>query len=246
LAGAVSDGQTAEFAPLSYDRSVDRLTLVAGTAPTENCSVKLHLDDEAQAQVFTLPAGQKRLAIALTAALAVDAEAVLAAVVLANGSVLDLAVWIESVTGPQAGTDENWVILTAGMLQSRIAAPEYNLFTSSAIQGGQSDPVPQILADISQQVRAAIRSGNQVALGPAGTIPASTKNAALTLAKWEVYARVPTLRTFLETLRPEKDAAERYLMKLAEGAITPETPSTPDEDDAPHAANWGSDTQVEL
>jgi hypothetical protein len=159
-----------------------------------------------------------------------------------------VAVWIESDVLPVAGEAGSWVVLTAGMLQSRIAAPQYNMITSSAMQGLQADPVPQILADVTESVRDAVRSGSKVAIGPDGTIPSSLKTQALTLAKYELYSRVPSMATAIELLRPDKVAADAYLVKVAQGTIRPASPTTGTETETSNTnvAASGSETKIGL
>lgn len=245
LSGLVSADQEIDYAAVSYERTPQWISLIAAAAAVTDCTVKLQLDAVDQAQTFTLGAGQKKVRVAVSPTFAIAAGVVPTAVCVTAGGTVDLAVWIES-SATSTGDDDNWVVLTAGMLQSRISSPEYAAFTASIIQGSQADPVPQILADIAQQVRAAVRSGRKTALGPAGTIPASLKNAALALSKYQVFSRVTALRQYCEAMRGEVKDATELLTQVATGKITPEDPSDPLTTESTNDVEWGSDTKIDL
>jgi hypothetical protein len=248
LSGALYEAQAVAFADVEYARTIQRVKLaVNGLALSGTLTIGLKLDGVDTGLRYSLTTGTAYQAFDVTGGLGLDAGVVLTAfVVAASGS--DVAVWIESDVTAQAGADEGWLVLTAAALQSRIAAHEYDTITGSAIKGLQADPVPLILADITQQVRAAVRSGRKTALGAAGTIPASLKATALTLAKYELYSRVSALRSALETMRPAWERADALLKSVIKGEITPEAPadgSTPANESA-NAAAYGSEERIEL
>lgn len=246
--GTVVNGETQEFAALSYPRTLQVVTLVAGKVPISDCTVILQLDGVAQAQTYTLGAGQKRVPVTVTGGLGIDAGVIPTVVIDDNGpegcGAEDLAVWIESEVLPQEGEDPNWVVPTSADLQSRISAPEFAAFTSSVIQGTQADPIPVILSDRVQQFRSIASRWSK--LGPAGTLPSSLKTDFLVLCKDDLFARVATLRTFRDAIKTEVETANKHLEMLAAGKWPVEPPAVELYPQPTPGAKWGSDTKISL
>ena len=251
LAGLLRVGDTAEWPAVDYARTATELLLVAnGDVPSVagGTIVKLTLDDVAELTQYTLPLGSKRATANVGGGddLLIAADVRPGVIVTAHGGASNLVVWLTSEATVEENTDTGWVILTAGMLQSRIAAPEYDALTAAIIAAGQSDPVPILLNDVTERVRAAVRSGGRVALGPVNTIPASLRRAALSLAKYDLFARIAALRRLAEQAKDDADRAEKQLERIEEGKVTPEAPDEGNETETAPTGETGADDAIDL
>lgn len=227
--GQLVAGQTAQAAARSYDRLLTLITPIAKKAPAgANMTFKLTLDEVAQAAVYSLTNGLLKTenSVAAGAGITVEAAVYPGIEIVTASDAEDLAFWFEMTVTDAANTETGWIMLTAAMLQSRISAPEYERLTSSLIQYGQSDPVPSLLDDVTERVRNAIRSGGRVGLGATDTIPASLRDAALSIVKYRLFGRVSILRSLAEMAKDDAEAAERQLERIEDGKTLVEGPST--------------------
>lgn len=119
-----------------------------------------------------------------------------------------------------------WVTLAATDLQARISAPEYAAFTSAAIAGGQSDPVPQLLAEVTNEVRGYITGCKSNQLGPDGTMPPELVDAAIKLVKLRLFQRVTSLKRFAEQAEPGAKDATRLLERVSDCKFSITLPDT--------------------
>ena len=249
LSGLITNDQVAEWPALPYARLATEILIIAnGLTPTDSAGTKLKLtlDDVAGVQEFTLAQGLKRQVTNVSGGgLTIPADVRPGVKVTAAGGASDLLVWVTSESTVINDTETGWVILTAGMLQARISAPEYNALTSAVISSGQSDPIPQLLSDVTERVRMAIRSGGET-LGAVNTIPASLRRAALAIAKHDLFARISVLRQIAEGAKADADKAERTLERVEEGKLKIEAPAADTETETGNAAEYGSETRIEL
>jgi hypothetical protein len=249
LGGLLQLDQTAEWPAVPYARTATEVLLIAnGLTPSDasGAKIKLTLADVAQTQEFALAQGLKRQVTNVTGdGLAIAADVRPGVKVTAHGSASDLVVWLTCESTTSNDTETGWLILTAGMLQSRISAPEYNALTAAVISSGQSDPIPQLLSDVTERVRLAIRSGGET-LGAVNTIPASLRRAALAIAKHDLFSRIAVLRTLAEGAKNDAEKAERMLERVEEGKVKIEAPATDTETETGNAAEYGSETKIDL
>ena len=249
LAGLIDDAQVAEWPAVPYSRLATEVLIIAnGLTPTTaaGTKLKLTLDDVANAQEFTLAQGLKRQVTNVTGdGLTIAGDVRPGVLVTAKGGASDILVWLTCESTTSNDTETGWLILTAGMLQSRIAAAEYNALTAAVISSGQSDPIPQLLSDVTERVRLAIRSGGE-SLGAVNTIPASLRRAALAIAKHDLFSRIAVLRTLAEGAKNDAEKAERMLERVEEGKVKIEAPETDTETETGNAAEYGSDTKIDL
>jgi hypothetical protein len=249
LPGALYADQVAEWPAVPYSRLATEVLLIAnGLTPSVvgGAKIKLTLDDVVNAQEFPLDRDLKRKPTNVTSpGLTIAADVRPGVKVTADGGASDILVWLTCESTTSNDTETGWLILTAGMLQSRIAAAEYNALTAAVISSGQSDPIPQLLSDVTERVRLAIRSGGE-SLGAVNTIPASLRRAALAIAKHDLFSRIAVLRTLAEGAKNDAEKAERMLERVEEGKVKIEAPATDTETETGNAAEYGSDTKIDL
>lgn len=140
-------------------------------------------------------------------------------------------------------SETKWVTPTAAMVQAEIAAPIYAQFTSIAMKGSQSDPVPQILADLVALVRNL--ASRHSALAAEGMIPMSLLPYFITKAKQKIFARIPN-SSFVEKIKDDVAEADRVIRMLAKGEWPIEPPTNPVTTQPVSGAAWGSDSPIDL
>jgi hypothetical protein len=113
--------------------------------------------------------------------------------------------------------ETHWLALTVDMLKQRVSGPEYEAYTTAALASGQTDPIPDILADVVTMIRGYVAACSQNVLGPEGMVPGSLKSQAVIIARHEVITRLPGLdKKFLGDGRVrEYEAAMRLMEQVA-------------------------------
>ena len=245
--GLLNNGDRTTIGSVGYDRSIQQLVpkTTDGHVASANIVLQLTVAGVAVGNSFFIPSGTNAaLPIDLSAHPITDpAGSDLGLVIVTANGERDVIVTISS-TASGSGLDPNWHVPTAGDLQSRIDANTYAEVTSAVMQGAQADPLPQILADLTQTIRSLASRHSQ--LGPAGTIPASFKTYFLSLCKAELSGRISAVRYLLESIKGEVDSANKRLDMLAKGQWPIEPPVNPLPTQPIPGASWGSDTAIDL
>ena len=84
-----------------------------------------------------------------------------------------------------------WITLSTEDIRSRLAAAELSALSSAALAEGQSDPLPEVITQVVDQIRGSIAGNQQNTLGPSGTLPERLKSAALNIIRFELATRLP-------------------------------------------------------
>ena len=125
-----------------------------------------------------------------------------------------------------------WITLSADDLLTTMTGSEREDFGRADGTVSVDDRVPQILADVSSEIRDYIGSNEQTRTGldrdPA-KIPPSMRAQALALARYRLLLTVPGYNPG-EGRKAEYDAAQAYFLNVARGVIRP----TPSDDPVPN------------
>ena len=247
LPGALLDGVSANsFAGASYSRLVTIVTINADTAPTAwtGATFQLTNDGTLLPQVFTLPKGQNTVRVAVSGTgITVASTKVLTVTCILSGGVQDVNFWIESTVTPSV-TADTWAAPTASDIQNAIADPEWDLFTADLLQAKDGDPTTDIMADVVNMIRDAIRSGRRNNLGQSGTIPGGAMWIFKALCKWMLFDRVRSIPGFADKVKDAKKDAEDYLDKVRKGEVEFIAPTIIAETSP--SGTWGSEAYVKI
>ena len=113
-----------------------------------------------------------------------------------------------------------WTAPTIEDLIAKLSRKETEAFRASA--DFQGEPVERILQMTADVFRDALRTSGRVRLSPAPhSIPGGCLSYAMDYALYDVLTRLD--KTVNEDRRKKREAAERYLEKVAKGEITPES-----------------------
>lgn len=120
-----------------------------------------------------------------------------------------------------------WQSLTTDDVKTRLAGAEVAALQSAALASGQTDPIPDIITAVVDEVRGYIAAGG-ITLGAAGTIPSKLVSAALAIVRYRVCTRLPVKSLLTEDRVRENEAAIRLLERVADGKFAVEEPTTAD------------------
>lgn len=112
-----------------------------------------------------------------------------------------------------------WIPLTVSDIERHLAAPQVKALRERALAPGQPDPLPEILASVVAEVRAAVASQPRHRLSADPTLlPPELRLTAVLRALAVAQARLPGL-----SLSPDQEAlaqqAERTLVRVANGSL---------------------------
>ncbi|MDR1304469.1 MAG: DUF1320 family protein [Verrucomicrobiales bacterium] len=95
----------------------------------------------------------------------------------------------------------NWITITETAVQTRLTGAELNAFRTAAMAVGQGDPLPEVIAQVTDQVRGYVAACPNNALGATGTIPKRLLASALDIIRYRVATRLPQMAGLIDALR---------------------------------------------
>lgn len=143
-----------------------------------------------------------------------------------------------------------WAALTAAEIKTRLSGPEASALQTRALEAGQPDPLPDVIAQATDEVRSYIAGNGSNKLGPAGTLPPQVRAQAIAIVRWYLAGRLavgtnPTLMQG-ESRRKEYEAAIKFLEDVAAGKNAVEQPDVTGPETFTTSASFGSDTPLDF
>lgn len=124
-----------------------------------------------------------------------------------------------------------WITITLAHLSTAKAAALVEQLRTAALGAGQSDPVPEIIVDVTNRIRAEVAAGGKTVMDADATrVPPSLKSIASRMVLREAQSRLSVfggLPLSEDEVREEKNDL-RYLERIAAGGITVETSDNPE------------------
>lgn len=143
-----------------------------------------------------------------------------------------------------------WITLTEADVLTRLAGPELAALKSAATAAGQTNPLPEVTAQIVREVRGYVAAGRQVELGVEGTIPDELLSAALSRVRFELATRLPVASLLTDARREANRDAVTLLGRVsrAEFLVVPPPPDEASEAQPIDAlsGHYGSAPKIEL
>jgi hypothetical protein len=116
----------------------------------------------------------------------------------------------------------NWISISTEDVYDYLAAEQAQALQSEALGDDQADPLPTIIADVVERIRAEVRANSANTLDAAsGTIPPELRGAALALVVEAAQARLPALEMSDDQIRLA-NAARTLLKRVASGDVAVE------------------------
>jgi phage gp36-like protein len=119
-----------------------------------------------------------------------------------------------------------WTTITTDLVKTRLAGAEVTSLQTAALASGQTDPLPEIVTQVVDEVRGYVAAGGYT-LGAAATIPSKLISATLAITRFRLATRLPRF-PFDDNRRREYEDAIRLLNRVADGKFAVEEPTTTD------------------
>ena len=124
----------------------------------------------------------------------------------------------------------SWITITEDDVKTRLTGAELSAFRTAALAAGQTDPLPEVIAQVTDEVRGYIAACPRNSLGAAGTIPKRLLGAALNIIRYRVATRLPSMKALIDGLREgEYKDALTLLRQVAACDYAIEDPTASDE-----------------
>lgn len=132
----------------------------------------------------------------------------------------------------------SWITITEEDVKTRLAGAELTAFKTAALSPGQSNPLPEIISQVTDEIRGYVAACAHNTLDAAGTVPPRLLAPALNMIRYRLATRLPGMKGLIDELRQKeyndalavlKDvAACRFAVEDPDGDATSTTSPTPD------------------
>jgi phage gp36-like protein len=145
----------------------------------------------------------------------------------------------------------SWLAITADEIKTRLSGPEAEALQSSALATDQVDPLPDVISQVTDEVRGYVAAHNANTLGPAGTLPPQVRAAAIAIIRWRLSGRLAIGKAAQllqsESRRQEYEDAVSFLKDVAAGKVAIETPDVTGPETIPQVEGaWGSNEKIDF
>jgi phage gp36-like protein len=121
-----------------------------------------------------------------------------------------------------------WTILTEADVRTRLTGPELNALKTAALASGQSDPLPEIVSQVVDEVRGYVAV--RFALSAGSTVPSKLVSASLAIIRYRLATRLPVKGLLTDERKEENQDAIRLLRRVADGPFAIEEAATKSEE----------------
>jgi hypothetical protein len=121
-----------------------------------------------------------------------------------------------------------WITLTEDDVLTALTGSEAEAFTTAALDDGQANPLPEIIAQVINHIRARVAACRHNSLGTGDTIPDELKSAAVDIIAYRLATRLPISgrSSIMERLKEKHDDADSLLRDVARCNYAVEQPAT--------------------
>jgi type IV pilus biogenesis protein CpaD/CtpE len=109
----------------------------------------------------------------------------------------------------------SWITLTEAGVQTKLAGAELAALKSAALASGQSNPLPEVITQVTREVRGYVAACARNVLGEEGTIPDELELAALNRIRYELATRLPVASLLTEARKDANRGATEQLKDAA-------------------------------
>lgn len=144
-----------------------------------------------------------------------------------------------------------WLSINPDDVKTRLSGPELEALQGTALADGQVDPLPDVISQVTDEIRGYIAAYRPNTLGPLGTLPPQVRAAAITLIRWRLSGRLAIGQAAgllqSDSRRQEYEDATSFLRDVAAGKISVEAPEDTGPETMPqNEGRWGSDTKLDF
>jgi phage gp36-like protein len=122
-----------------------------------------------------------------------------------------------------------WQAISTDDIKTRLTGSEVSSLQTAALASGQSDPLPEIVTQVVDEIRGYIAAGG-FTLEEGEKLPSKLVSAALAIIRYRIATRLP-VKSFLDENRVrENESALRLLERVADGKFAIEEPVTAEDE----------------
>jgi hypothetical protein len=130
----------------------------------------------------------------------------------------------------------SWIIIAEADVISKLSGPELAAMKTAALQAAQGDPLPEVIEQVTKEIRGYVAACSDNILGDGATIPDELLGFAINRIRYELATRLP-VPSLLTTARTDANSqAITALRDVAACKFKVIGPTTPAEEQAPGAA----------
>jgi hypothetical protein len=118
-----------------------------------------------------------------------------------------------------------WIPLTEPAVLSKLSGPELAAMKTAAIASGQANPLPEVIAQVTREIRGYAAACSKNTLGPSATIPDELLGAAINRVRYELATRLPVASLLTQVRQDANRDALRMLERASECKVTLEQPA---------------------
>lgn len=122
----------------------------------------------------------------------------------------------------------SWIIIAEADVISKLSGPELAAMKSAALQAAQTDPLPEVIEQVTKEIRGYVSGCAENVLGDGLTIPDELLGAAINRIRYELATRLPVATLLTDARTRANDQALTLLRDVAAckfKVIAPATPS---------------------
>lgn len=122
-----------------------------------------------------------------------------------------------------------WITITEAHLLTRLSGPEKAALNSAALQALQTAPLPEIISQVTREVRGYVGACTRNTLGAGETIPDELLGIAIDRIRFDLAGRLPVSSLLTEDRRTANANALSTLRDVAAcrfAVVGPDTPAT--------------------
>lgn len=119
-----------------------------------------------------------------------------------------------------------WLTLTEAHILTGITGAELAPARTAALKAGQADPVPEVIAQVTREVRGRVAACSRNTLGDGDTIPDECLSAAIDIAVYRICKRIPGAALLTKQREDAHTAAVAFLRDVAACQVALVQPAT--------------------
>ena len=123
-----------------------------------------------------------------------------------------------------------WITLTVADIATGLTGPELAAAQTAALRAAQTDPVLDVIADVTREIRSRVAACSRNSLGGAGMIPDECKGHAVSLCVFRLAKRLPKAVLLDEDRRSANTQAIAFLRDVGDCRVALEQPETASEE----------------
>jgi len=112
-----------------------------------------------------------------------------------------------------------WIQITEDHVKTKITGPELAAARTAALASGQTDPLQEVIDQITREVRGCVAAWPHNILGQGDTIPDECLRAALALIVAELCVRLPGKILLSDARSEARKEATAFLNRVSEGKV---------------------------